>query len=47
MADPAFAAELAGLLADYTGRPSPITEAPRFAATHAGGADDRCSSART
>ncbi len=36
-ADPAFRAELAGLLADYTGRPSPITEARRFAA-HAGGA---------
>jgi len=31
MADPAFTAELAGLLADYTGRPSPITEARRFA----------------
>ena len=29
--DPAFTAELAGLLADYTGRPSPITEVPRFA----------------
>ena len=36
-ADPEFRAELAGLLADYTGRPSPITEARRFAA-HAGGA---------
>src|SRR5438874_1399653 len=36
-ADPAFAAELTGLLRDYTGRPSPITEAPRFA-EHAGGA---------
>jgi len=35
--DPAFQAELAGLLADYTGRPSPITEAKRFA-EHAGGA---------
>ncbi|WP_152363547.1 tryptophan synthase subunit beta [Microlunatus speluncae] len=34
-ADPAFVAELAGLLADYTGRPSPVTEVPRFAA-HAG-----------
>jgi tryptophan synthase beta chain len=32
MADPEFNAELAGLLADYTGRPSPITEARRFAA---------------
>ena len=31
-ADPAFAAELTRLLTDYTGRPSPITEAPRFAA---------------
>jgi tryptophan synthase beta chain len=31
MADPAFGAELASLLADYTGRPSPITEARRFA----------------
>ena len=30
--DPAFTDELAGLLADYTGRPSPITEVPRFAA---------------
>jgi len=29
-ADPAFAAELSRLLHDYTGRPSPITEAPRF-----------------
>ena len=29
--DPSFAAELSGLLADYTGRPSPITEAKRFA----------------
>ena len=31
MADPLFLAELAGLLADYTGRPSPITEVRRFA----------------
>ena len=31
MADPSFGAELSGLLADYTGRPSPITEARRFA----------------
>ncbi|HEX5383265.1 MAG TPA: tryptophan synthase subunit beta [Propionibacteriaceae bacterium] len=30
MADPAFKAELSDLLADYTGRPSPITEATRF-----------------
>ena len=31
-ADPAFATELNALLADYTGRPSPVTEVPRFAA---------------
>lgn len=31
MADPSFATELNALLADYTGRPSPITEAKRFA----------------
>src|SRR5919204_6152637 len=36
-ADPAFRAELARLLRDYTGRPSPLTDAPRFA-EHAGGA---------
>jgi tryptophan synthase beta chain len=36
-ADPAFRAELARLHRDYTGRPSPLTEAPRFA-EHAGGA---------
>jgi tryptophan synthase beta chain len=36
-ADPAFRAELSGLLSSYTGRPSPITEVPRFAA-HAGDA---------
>ena len=36
-ADPAFRAELAGLLKDYTGRPSPLTEVARFAAI-AGGA---------
>ena len=30
--DPAFKNELAALLADYTGRPSPITEAKRFSA---------------
>jgi tryptophan synthase beta chain len=35
-ADPAFAVELTRLLTDYTGRPSPITEVPRFA-EHAGG----------
>jgi len=35
--DPEFAAELAALHATYTGRPSIITEAPRFA-EHAGGA---------
>ncbi len=32
MVDPDFQSELAGLLADYTGRPSPITVAKRFAA---------------
>ena len=36
-ADPAFHEELTDLLRDYAGRPSPITEVPRFAA-HAGGA---------
>jgi tryptophan synthase beta chain len=40
MADPAFTAELAALLADYTGRPSPITEARRFAEHAAGPAPD-------
>jgi tryptophan synthase beta chain len=30
MADPDFKAELSGLLADYAGRPSPISEAKRF-----------------
>jgi tryptophan synthase beta chain len=35
--DDAFQAELSGLLATYTGRPSPITDARRFA-EHAGGA---------
>jgi tryptophan synthase beta chain len=35
--DPVFRAELARLHSDYTGRPSPLTEVPRFAA-HAGGA---------
>jgi tryptophan synthase beta chain len=36
-ADPAFAAELNDLMADYTGRPSALTEVRRFA-EHAGGA---------
>jgi tryptophan synthase beta chain len=36
-ADPAFRAELARLHRDYSGRPSPLTDAPRFA-EHAGGA---------
>jgi tryptophan synthase beta chain len=36
-ADPDFGTELAGLLRDYSGRPTPITEVPNFAA-HAGGA---------
>ncbi|KUG54282.1 tryptophan synthase subunit beta [Serinicoccus chungangensis] len=36
MADPDFLAELDRLQRDYTGRPSPLTEVPRFAA-HAGG----------
>jgi tryptophan synthase beta chain len=35
--DPAFEAEFARLLRDYAGRPSLLTEAPRFA-EHAGGA---------
>jgi tryptophan synthase beta chain len=35
--DPAFIGRLNGLLADYTGRPSPITEVPRLS-EHAGGA---------
>lgn len=35
--DPAFQDELDGLLRDYAGRPSPLTEVPRFA-EHAGGA---------
>lgn len=34
--DPSFAVELGDLLRNYVGRPSPITEAPRFA-VHAGG----------
>ena len=36
MADPAFEAELLGLLNNYAGRPSALTEVARFAA-HAGG----------
>ena len=36
-ADPAFRAELAALLRDYTGRPSPLTDVPKFG-EHAGGA---------
>jgi tryptophan synthase beta chain len=36
-ADPSFAAELEDLLVNYTGRPSALTEVPRFA-EHAGGA---------
>ncbi|RIX28002.1 tryptophan synthase subunit beta [Amnibacterium setariae] len=35
--DPGFRDELAALHRDYTGRPSPLTEVPRFA-QHAGGA---------
>ncbi len=35
--DPEFQAELARLQRDYTGRPNPLTEVPRFA-RHAGGA---------
>jgi len=37
MTDPAFLAELRTLLADYAGRPTALTEVPRFA-EHAGGA---------
>ena len=36
-ADPQFRAELSRLLRDYTGRPSPLTDVPKFGA-HAGGA---------
>ncbi|MDT4914239.1 MAG: tryptophan synthase beta chain, partial [Pseudonocardiales bacterium] len=36
-ADPVFRAELDRLLHDYTGRPSPLTDVPKFA-EHAGGA---------
>src|SRR3954470_10169609 len=35
--EPAFRAELAGLLRDYVGRPSPLTDVPKFS-EHAGGA---------
>ena len=35
--DPAFRAELAGLHRDYTGRPSPLTDVPKFS-EYAGGA---------
>jgi len=35
--DPQFRAELDGLLRDYTGRPSPLTDVPKFG-EHAGGA---------
>jgi tryptophan synthase beta chain len=35
--DPTFGAELTRLLHDYAGRPSPLTDVPKFAA-HAGGA---------
>ena len=37
LADPAFTAELDALNRDYVGRPSPLTEVPRFA-EHCGGA---------
>ena len=44
--DPEFLAELDRLARTYTGRPTPLTEVPRFAA--AGGAQrGSCSSART
>jgi tryptophan synthase beta chain len=36
-ADPGFQAELAALLRDYAGRPTLLTEAPRFAAEAGGG----------
>jgi tryptophan synthase beta chain len=36
-ADPAFQTELRDLLRDYTGRPSPLTDVPKFS-EHAGGA---------
>ena len=37
LADPAFLAELDGLLRTYSGRPTPLTEARRFGAEGAGG----------
>ena len=40
-ADPAFQADLAALLRDYAGRPTLLTEVPRFAA--AGGRRAGCS----
>ena len=46
-ADPAFGSELGRLQSSYTGRPSPLTEARRFAAEAAGHARPCCSSART
>jgi tryptophan synthase beta chain len=36
-ADPKFCAELKGLLRDYSGRPTPLTDVPKFG-EHAGGA---------
>jgi tryptophan synthase beta chain len=36
-ADPGFRADLAALLRDYAGRPTPLTEVPRFAAQAGGG----------
>ncbi len=44
-ADPQFQAELARLLRDYAGRPTLVTEVPRFSAR--AGAAASCSSART
>jgi tryptophan synthase beta chain len=44
-ADPAFQAEFEALLHSYAGRPSALTEVPRFASTRAGRASS--SSART
>ena len=38
LADPAFVAELQRLERDYTGRPSPLTEAVRFGQEHCSGA---------
>jgi tryptophan synthase beta chain len=37
-ADPSFWDELAGLLRDYVGRPTPVSEVPRLAAAAGGGA---------